>query len=393
MLEDTTPKAHSLTTATTSTLSYDCYFAGMAIPPVQLYAELLANIRQVSVSAIFGGPVDNARTTAAVLSDGQTLRIQHDGRTSATMKLPGRVASVDQEKELPIQGATLVSGNVTWRLPVAAVEDNYHKIVDDSLAPWSAPGLPTKARIACRACDTEIVAANTIQTWKDLPSDNWAEMMEFWHCHKPDTKKPDTEGDDKADAQDRLADRGYGANGGLSAAKGVAFVDLTTLLLPEDDCQRLLVSNIFSFFFFGHQEGGQAGHTGLDSMILTDTTAPENLFCSCYLCFSINFWPPCFSPKHGHEVVEKTLVIMINPCHQSTRAHPSFMVVHDISTRHIFYFQMFNFGPSSTTNVNSFQARLPKRPPWTAMRCCRLPPPISVACTSTAHPAVPRRAT
>ncbi|CAK7271893.1 hypothetical protein SEPCBS57363_004854 [Sporothrix epigloea] len=215
----------------------------MAIPPIQLYAELLANIRQVSVSAIFGGPVDNARTTAAVLSDGQTLRVQHDGQTSATMTLPGRVASVGQKKELPIQGAALASGNVTWRLPVAAVEDEYDRIVDDSLAPWSAPGLPAKARIACRTCDTEIVATNTIQTWKDLPSDNWAEMMEFWHCHKPDTKKPDTEGDDKAGTQDRLTDRGYGANGGFSAARGVGFVDLTTLLLLEDDCHRLLFSS------------------------------------------------------------------------------------------------------------------------------------------------------
>ncbi|CAK7273348.1 hypothetical protein SEPCBS119000_005607 [Sporothrix epigloea] len=215
----------------------------MAMPSVQLYAELLANIRQVSVLASFGGPVDATRTTAVVLSDGQTLRIHHNGQTAATMTLPGRVAVAGHDKSLPIAGAALASGDVTWRLPVATINDAGEKFADDSLAPWSAPDLPANAKIACRACDTEIVAAGKIHSWKDLPSDNWAEMMEFWHCHKPDTKKSDTGEVDKINAQDRLADRGYGANSGFSAAENVGLVDLTTLLLLADDCQQLLFSS------------------------------------------------------------------------------------------------------------------------------------------------------
>ncbi|CAK7232294.1 E3 ubiquitin-protein ligase E3D [Sporothrix curviconia] len=221
----------------------------MPTPPVQLYAELLANIRQVSVSASFDGPLDATRVTAAVLSDGETLRIQKDGQTLATMTLPGRVAVAGGgSKPLPMRGPALAAGSMTWRLPVAAVGGT--RSDDDSLAPWSAPDLPAKTRVACRACDTEIVAGNTIREWKDLPSDNWAEMMEFWHCHKPDTKDKKTPKGDKNDGKTdeankdeaRLADRGYGANSIILAENGVGFVDLTTLSFSEDDCQSLLFS-------------------------------------------------------------------------------------------------------------------------------------------------------
>ncbi|CAK7221657.1 hypothetical protein SBRCBS47491_004603 [Sporothrix bragantina] len=223
----------------------------MPTPPVQLYAELLANIRQVSVSALFAVPVNAATTTAVILPDGETLRIQQDGQTLATMTLPGKVAvsvAGGGPKSLPMLGPVLVSGNVTWRLPAV---DGLNKTQDDNdcLAPWSAPDLPPKSPVACRACETELVAASTVQTWKDLPSDNWAEMMEFWHCHKPDVKeetKKSIKGGDKDGEKDenenRLADRGYGANSVISAERGVGFVDLTTLLFAEDDCQNFLFS-------------------------------------------------------------------------------------------------------------------------------------------------------
>ncbi|CAK7200571.1 E3 ubiquitin-protein ligase E3D [Sporothrix eucalyptigena] len=196
----------------------------MTTSPVQLYAELLGNIRQVSISASFAGAADPTKTTAEILPDGLTLRIQHIGQT-VVLTLPGRVAAA----ELPLHPDV----NIVWRLPVAGPP----LINNDDLAPWSAPDLPPNARVSCRACDAEIVTASTLTTWKDLPSDNWAEMMEFWHCHKPDTKK----GEEK-DKDNNLADRGYGANSVIAAEKGIGFVDLTTLLLSEEDCLNLLFS-------------------------------------------------------------------------------------------------------------------------------------------------------
>lgn len=40
--------------------------------------------------------------------------------------------------------------------------------------------------LQCSECSTEIVAPNLIGSWKAMPSETWAEMMDFWHCHKPD---------------------------------------------------------------------------------------------------------------------------------------------------------------------------------------------------------------
>jgi hypothetical protein len=80
--------------------------------------------------------------------------------------------------------------------------------------------------------------------WKDLPSENWAEMMEFWHCHKPDHKHGEDHGDASGKADEKtLAARGYGASSVISAQEGVGFVDLTTLLFTESDCQHLTVSS------------------------------------------------------------------------------------------------------------------------------------------------------
>lgn len=41
--------------------------------------------------------------------------------------------------------------------------------------------------MSCAVCRTPIIpnCGTTIQTWKALPSETWAEMMDFWHCHKP----------------------------------------------------------------------------------------------------------------------------------------------------------------------------------------------------------------
>jgi hypothetical protein len=80
-----------------------------------------------------------------------------------------------------------------------------------------------------------IVEAGTLQVWKDLPSENWAEMMEFWHCHKPHEHKHGNDDDD-------LTNRGYGASSRIAAQSSVGFVDLTSFLLAESDVLKSSVS-------------------------------------------------------------------------------------------------------------------------------------------------------
>jgi len=92
-------------------------------------------------------------------------------------------------------------------------------------------------------------------TWKDLPSENWAEMMDFWHCHKP-TEHESHAG--HSDEETATANKGYAANSKFTAQNKVGFVDLTTFLLDAKDCNNIRVSLclyfpiiLLFFHFFG----------------------------------------------------------------------------------------------------------------------------------------------
>jgi len=86
----------------------------------------------------------------------------------------------------------------------------------------------------------------SIQSWRDLPSQNWAEMMDFWHCHKPSVPKKQTA---NGSHNTYLEEKGYGANTGFVARRGVGFVDLTYFLVSTEDCLGVKVCRE-SFFCY-----------------------------------------------------------------------------------------------------------------------------------------------
>ncbi|KAI0490078.1 ubiquitin-conjugating enzyme E2-binding protein [Xylaria cf. heliscus] len=190
---------------------------------ILIYAELLSNIRQVSVGCTLPTPVSEA-TRAAVTSDGRALTVAHDG-SSKTIQLPESVAPCPQ---LPIRQSGGGVG-LSWRLPLAALATG--RVLptgpEDSV-PWSATDLEPGSTVVCRTCKSTIVDAGTLRVWKDLPSENWAEMMEFWHCHKP-------HGHGHGNDEEHLTNRGYGASSRIAAQPSVGFVDLTSFLLADSD--------------------------------------------------------------------------------------------------------------------------------------------------------------
>jgi hypothetical protein len=84
--------------------------------------------------------------------------------------------------------------------------------------------------------------------WKDLPSENWAEMMDFWHCNKPDIHEPNESSarESHLDGAGSVASKGYGADTKFAARITVGFVDITTFLLTNSDCSNLQVRKYFS---------------------------------------------------------------------------------------------------------------------------------------------------
>jgi hypothetical protein len=209
-----------------------------------IYAELLSNIRQISVIAALGAPCD-ATTKVELSENGQHFILYHEGRNT-TLDLPGRVAPSAQ-----LQEPALGSKELSWRLPFAGqttrpdVEDT-----QSNEAPWSARTLERNSEFMCRDCGAVIIREGAIKTWKDLPSENWAEMMDFWHCHKPDVpdhEKVHENGSNGASGHIHnestekaiTTTKGYGANTKFIAIAGTAFVDITTFLLAASDCTNL----------------------------------------------------------------------------------------------------------------------------------------------------------
>ncbi|KID77136.1 uncharacterized protein G6M90_00g100470 [Metarhizium brunneum] len=195
---------------------------------ISIYAELLSNIRQVSIAASLPSP-PGPRTVAKVFDGGRRLCIEHDGQTEA-LDLPGTVFG-----NTTLQVSQSASRELTWRLPLSSEGTPFpHFSPETQAVPWVASDLEHGSAIYCRSCNSIVIPKDTIESWKDLPSENWAEMMEFWHCHKPH--------DHSEHQQESLADRGYGANSVITAQPGTGFVDITSFMFDETNCQNLLFS-------------------------------------------------------------------------------------------------------------------------------------------------------
>jgi hypothetical protein len=66
-------------------------------------------------------------------------------------------------------------------------------------------------------------------------------MMDFWHCHKPDVGGTGDLSPKAVDVENTAASRGSGANTKFTPSSGIGFVDLTTFLLTDTDCQNTQV--------------------------------------------------------------------------------------------------------------------------------------------------------
>jgi len=211
------------------------YFLKVNMPAPQhihIYAELLPNIRQVSIGCTLPSSV-SATTEATIAADGRVLTVIHDGLRQL-LRLPGLVVPCSR---LPVQRSGSVK--LSWRLPLTAPPQSSRvNSAPEESAPWSARDLKQGSAVVCRACGSTVVGPDVLKVWKDLPSQNWAEMMEFWHCHKPHDHKHSKE-------EQHLTHRGYGASSGVAAQPGVGFVDLASFLLAESDVLESSVS--FSF--------------------------------------------------------------------------------------------------------------------------------------------------
>lgn len=208
---------------------------------IMLYAELLLHIRTITVFASLRSHHSHG-TKAKLASDGINITVSHEGR-SATIRMPFNVKGKGEaELELPSQPH---SKEITLRLQLEELEESdvlgalQSEERKANVVPWDGATLDkqTDLGVRCKTCDHVIIPEDKITSWRDLPNENWAEMMDFWHCHKPDEHHLHDHTHEEATGA-----KGYAAGNKLEAAAGIGFVDLTSFLLKEADCEGALVS-------------------------------------------------------------------------------------------------------------------------------------------------------
>ncbi|PWY72731.1 hypothetical protein BO83DRAFT_39068 [Aspergillus eucalypticola CBS 122712] len=210
--------------------------------PLHLHAELLPNIRQLTlyISVPPNTPRSDLRITLSDSRRAVTVTTSSDTNqddptpTSETIKLPARV-SESSRRILQQQPPSTQSGSeYSFRMQVDDNDTSLHKdesTLNDGFIPWTATDMSAHTRLRCVKCHSPIL--NEGKVWKDLPSGNWAEMMDFWHCHKPD---PPEEEKNKDGEDPNAVVKGYGAGNQLVAVEGTVLVDVTSFLVKGVDC-------------------------------------------------------------------------------------------------------------------------------------------------------------
>ncbi|RPB02371.1 hypothetical protein L873DRAFT_1826781 [Choiromyces venosus 120613-1] len=189
----------------------------------RFYAELLENIRSIAISIQLPSPSNS--TTKLDLDSPCLVNLHHDGQ-STLLNLPGNVTPA---AALALRICKPGEQTLCYRLPVSPPKSLSTET--ENYVPWTAMELNKEASTLfnCRACRAEVIPRGRIKTWKDLPSGNWEEMMDFWHCHKPDESHSHSHIDKTRYAP---LQRGY------VAESGTALVNLTYFLLAEADCSE-----------------------------------------------------------------------------------------------------------------------------------------------------------
>ena len=200
---------------------------------IHIYAEHLINIRTLTIQVSL--PTSSDGSTALSL-DGSILSLSHQGET-AKVTLP---VSIPESERVKLSVPPALSTNLSFRMRLDDTSPRDSQSAE-TVIPWTATSLSHEVELQCKICHAEILPHRQIQMWKDLPSEGWAEMMEFWHCHKPN---------EPHDHEHQTDKKGYSADSMLAITPSVGLVNATSFVLAADDCKNIKVGHRASFILF-----------------------------------------------------------------------------------------------------------------------------------------------
>lgn len=199
-----------------------------------LFAEHLHYANVVNLTVQLASDVQPG-TTLQLTEDQSACVLEHNGEC-ILLGLPARVTS---DTDLLTCDPESGHRSKTLRLTSVIHDIGTARIVDEDETPWSASSLDASVAITCagsqdHACHATILQPNSVHDWRDLPSQGWAEMMDMWHCHKPE---------EPADPISS-ANKGYDHASSLRIEPGMAFVEPLQILLSPQDCSNVNVSSL-----------------------------------------------------------------------------------------------------------------------------------------------------
>jgi hypothetical protein len=203
--------------------------------PLHIYAEHLINIRTLTIQSTLPSP-SNENTACTLSADGNILKLTHQGET-ASITLP---VAVPAHASTSITIPTIPTKDLSFRVRLEYDDTLQDRQSSETIIPWTAASLSHTVELRCKNCRAVILPQGKIQTWKDLPSEGWAEMMEFWHCHKPNEPHNHEQQTDK---------KGYSAESKLAITPSVGLVNATSFILAAADCDNIKVGELFSLPF------------------------------------------------------------------------------------------------------------------------------------------------
>jgi hypothetical protein len=192
---------------------------------IHIYAEHLINIRTLTIQVSL--PTDSDDSTA-ISAAGEIFTVSHQDET-AKIALP---VSIPDSERVKLIIPSIPSRDLSFRVRLGDTSSPRDAQSSETIIPWTAASLSLQTELQCTVCHAAVLPRETIQTWKDLPSEGWAEMMEFWHCHKPNEPHNHEHQTDK---------KGYSANSTLAINPSVGLVNATSFVLAASDCKNIKV--------------------------------------------------------------------------------------------------------------------------------------------------------
>ncbi|KAG4306437.1 hypothetical protein PORY_000425 [Pneumocystis oryctolagi] len=133
-------------------------------------AEALSHIRVINIVLEFP---ENVYKPVLKLLNTYSISLEYKGALLIIF-LPD-----ETEKDASIRINQQFNRVLSIRLPL---NNSSIKSVEE-ISPWSAVYIDSNSDFCCAFCSSLLLSKNQIKYWKNLPSDNWIDMVDYWVCH------------------------------------------------------------------------------------------------------------------------------------------------------------------------------------------------------------------